>query len=70
MGHPHGLSIWNQQNDSVTSIEQKDGLPANLVRAIVEDEYGQMWIGSGNGISRIQLKDGKFTMSTILFQMG
>lgn len=55
IGHPHGLSIWNQKNDSVCFIDQKNGLAANLVRAITEDNNRQMWIGTGNGISRIQM---------------
>lgn len=62
IGHPHGLSVWNQKNDSVYFIDQKNGLTANLVRAITEDNNHQMWIGTGNGISRIQLKNGGYSI--------
>ncbi len=55
VGHPHGLSVWNQETDSIRFIDRKGGLAANLVRAIVEDDNRQMWIGTGNGISRIRL---------------
>ena len=55
IGHPHGLSIWNQKNDSIYFLDQKNGLAANLVRAITEDNNNQMWIGTGNGISRIKI---------------
>ena len=52
IGHPHGLSIWNQKN----------GLAANLARAIIEDNNHQMWIGTGNGISRIQITNGTYSI--------
>ena len=60
--HPHGLSVWNQKNDSVYFIDQKNGLAANLVRAITEDNNHQMWIGTGNGISRIQMTNGVYSI--------
>lgn len=62
IGHPHGLSIWNQKNDSIYFINQKNGLAANLVRAIMEDNNHQMWIGTGNGISRIQMANGIYSI--------
>ena len=62
IGHPHGLSVWNQKNDSVYFIDQKNGLAANLVRAITEDNNHQMWIGTGNGISRIQMTNGVYSI--------
>ena len=62
IGHPHGLSIWNQKNDSIDFIDQKNGLAANLARAIIEDNNHQMWIGTGNGISRIQITNGTYSI--------
>jgi len=57
IGHPHGLSIWNQEQDTVSFIDRKNGLAANLVRAIIEDDNRHMWIGTGNGVSRIQVSN-------------
>lgn len=62
IGHPHGLSVWDQQNDSIHFLDQKNGLAANLVRAVIEDNNGQMWIGTGNGISRIQTINGVYSI--------
>ena len=62
IGHPHGLSIWNQKNDSIYFLDQKNGLAANLVRAITEDNNNQMWIGTGNGISRIKITNDTYTI--------
>ena len=42
IGHPHGLSIWNQKNDSIYFLDQKNGLAANLVRAVTEDNNNQI----------------------------
>ena len=62
IGHPHGLSIWNQKNDSIYFLDQKNGLAANLVRAVTEDNNNQMWIGTGNGISRIKITNGTYAI--------
>jgi len=62
IGHPHGLSIWNQKNDSIYFIDQKNGLAANLVRAVIEDNNHQMWVATGNGISRIRMTNGVYSI--------
>ncbi|ENO8417140.1 diguanylate cyclase [Vibrio mimicus] len=44
-----GLLLW--QNGSLSPIlGEKDGLPSNEVRAIIEDEQGNLWIGTSDGI--------------------
>lgn len=55
LGGTQGLSYWNMNNDSIYHIDHSNGLPANLVTAICEDNNHQMWIGTCNGITRINL---------------
>lgn len=62
IGHPHGLSIWDREKDSICFLDQNNGLAANLVRAITEDNNRQMWIGTGNGISRIRVQNGTYSI--------
>lgn len=62
IGHRHGLSIWNRQNDQVTFFDSRDGLSSNLINAIIEDDNGNIWIGTGNGVT-----EGKFDKGSMTF---
>jgi signal transduction histidine kinase/DNA-binding response OmpR family regulator/streptogramin lyase len=55
MGGTQGLTCWDLATDSVTYIDQAGGLPTNLVTAIHEDNNKQIWVGTCNGIVRINL---------------
>lgn len=55
MGHTKGLTYWNLDTDSVCILDQNHGLPINMVKAIIEDNNRQMWVGTCNGIVRINL---------------
>jgi ligand-binding sensor domain-containing protein len=45
-----------------TTFSTRDGLAGNVVRAIIEDRDGGLWIATGDGLNR--LKDGRFTTYT------
>ena len=62
LGHSHGLSVWNPENDSIWFIDQNQGLAANLVRAIAEDNHHRIWIGTGNGVSCLQVVNGALSV--------
>lgn len=63
LGHSHGLSIWDPQKNSIRFIDQSQGLAANLVRAIVEDNHHRLWIATGNGVSCLHVvKGGAFSV--------
>lgn len=63
MGSTQGLAYWNLTTDSIGYIDHSNGLPANLVTAIIEDNNHQMWIGTCNGISRINLTQKPFSIT-------
>ncbi|WP_158021995.1 hybrid sensor histidine kinase/response regulator transcription factor [Flammeovirga pacifica] len=55
-----GISVFNPnlQTGSAISFENitiKDGLPSNIIKSILEDDYQNLWISSNNGISKINL---------------
>ncbi|WP_062616572.1 two-component regulator propeller domain-containing protein [Flammeovirga sp. SJP92] len=55
-----GLSIFNPENvkDEEINFEHitiKDGLPSNIIKSILEDDYQNLWISSNNGITKINL---------------
>ncbi|OCX54101.1 hypothetical protein BEL04_07485 [Mucilaginibacter sp. PPCGB 2223] len=41
-----------QEDINFTSLTIKEGLPSNIVHAIVKDRHGLMWFGTANGLSR------------------
>lgn len=55
MGGNEGLACWDLNNDSIFYIDHNSGLPANMVTAISEDNNNQIWVGTCNGITRINL---------------
>jgi signal transduction histidine kinase/ligand-binding sensor domain-containing protein/DNA-binding response OmpR family regulator len=61
----------NGRNSSVFDIEVKnhfytikDGLPVNSVNSIIEDENGNLWLGTGSGISFFDVTKKTFTNFT------
>ena len=51
------------QGDTFTTYTTKDGLSGNLVRALLEDDRGNLWIGT-DGAGLNLLRDGRFTAYT------
>jgi len=48
---------------SLTHFDTRNGLPANLVRALLQDRSGNLWVGTNAGLSRFE--NGRFvTFST------
>ena len=46
------LATWAKENYRYRNISMNDGLAANAVRNIVQDQYGFMWFGTDNGLCR------------------
>ena len=47
-----GLNKWISDNDSFKQITVNDGLPSNTIQKILEDNLGNLWLSTENGISR------------------
>jgi len=43
-----GLSCW--QNNQITTLTMRDGLPANSITALAEDAAGRLWVGTDAGL--------------------
>ncbi|MBN2007762.1 response regulator [candidate division KSB1 bacterium] len=54
IGSEGGLNVFNRKDSSFTRYLQEDGLPNNTIRAICEDDHGNLWISTNNGISKFQ----------------
>jgi len=46
----------NERSPIFTHYTEKDGLPGNLVKGILKDEKGNLWIGTNNGLSKFNPK--------------
>lgn len=55
LGHKQGLTAWNLKNDSLYRLDVRDGLCDNLVKSIVEDNHGNVWIATSNGLSAVEI---------------
>jgi len=53
----YGNGLFRLFEGKVTNIRAKDGLFKNVVSHIIEDDYGNFWMGSNNGISRVSKEE-------------
>jgi hypothetical protein len=51
-GDGDGLNLFNRKTKSFTHYTTEQGLPDNSLVGILEDEHGNLWISSHNGISK------------------
>ncbi|CAE7275531.1 unnamed protein product [Symbiodinium microadriaticum] len=48
-----GLNKFNPEDKSFTRITKENGLSSNVVLTIEEDMFGNLWVGTGNGLCRL-----------------
>ncbi len=51
LGHSHGLTAWDLKKDTLYNIDKESGLCDNIIRGIVEDDHGKIWLTTSNGLS-------------------
>ncbi|MCB0633547.1 MAG: histidine kinase [Saprospiraceae bacterium] len=54
-----GVALW--KNDTVTVIDESDGLTTNMIENIYIDSLQQIWVGTLNGLNKINRVPGKDT---------
>ncbi len=59
-----GLCRYNKKEDSFTWFNKAKGLCEENVSAIIEDDDNNIWVSGNNGLTKISLKDKKFTNYT------
>jgi len=47
-----GLGRIDPETDKMVFFTEEDGLPTDLVQAILEDDYRNLWISTGSGLSK------------------
>ena len=56
LGHAHGLTVWDLRKDTLYYIDKKSGLCDPIVRGIVADGHGKIWLTTSNGLSVLTAK--------------
>lgn len=51
-----GLALFDETNESFYKFTQKDGLADDVALALCEDGFGNLWIGSERGITRLDIQ--------------
>jgi signal transduction histidine kinase/ligand-binding sensor domain-containing protein len=55
-----GLNRFNKDKKTFERITEKDGLPNNVINGILEDNKGNLWISTNNGLSKFNPKTPSF----------
>tara|TARA_R110000868_G_scaffold304437_15_gene565228 strand:+ start:31351 stop:34794 length:3444 start_codon:yes stop_codon:yes gene_type:complete len=56
-----GLELFDKKTEEFTSYSVKDGLPNEVVNCILEDNSGNLWLSTNNGISKFDPFEVTFT---------
>lgn len=48
-----GICKYNYETDDFVTIDERDGLPNNVIYSILDDKYGNIWLSSNQGISKL-----------------
>lgn len=46
-----GIFMYDQEKDDFINISEKDGLPNNVVYGILDDQFGNLWVSSNQGLA-------------------
>ncbi len=60
-----GLCKYNPKNNSFKRYSTADGLPANTIQGIIEDNKKRLWISTSNGLCKFNPKTNKFKVYDI-----
>jgi len=55
-----GLNKFDLENNQIKQYLETDGLPNDIVYGILSDNSGNLWISTGNGISKFNLSEESF----------
>lgn len=58
VGTANGLNIYNRKNDRFEIILDDNKLLSSYIETLTQDELGNIWIGTDNGINKIDSKTG------------
>jgi ligand-binding sensor domain-containing protein/serine phosphatase RsbU (regulator of sigma subunit) len=60
-----GLNRFHRSEQTFERFDMNDGLPSDAVYGILEDDRGNLWLSTNNGLSRFDPRTGVFTNYTV-----
>jgi signal transduction histidine kinase/DNA-binding response OmpR family regulator/ligand-binding sensor domain-containing protein len=67
----NGVNIYNPDRDEFSYINKNNGLPSDQVVSMIEDNYGDVWVGTRNGLacvsSNVNKENGKISYRVVSF---
>jgi ligand-binding sensor domain-containing protein/signal transduction histidine kinase len=65
IGTQNGLNRLDPKTGAIRAYDSHDGMPANPVGCILEDDRGDLWLSTSRGISKYSPETGTFSNYTI-----
>jgi signal transduction histidine kinase/ligand-binding sensor domain-containing protein len=59
-----GIYVWNREDGSFIQVTRKNGLNSDFIYSLRFDKTGQLWAGTGKGVSRLVSTDDFATVKT------
>lgn len=56
IGTREGINIYDRESDRLDCLTEKNGLAGNSVCGLAEDKYHNIWVTTGNGVTRIAVQ--------------
>lgn len=60
-----GLNLFNRETGEREVFTQKDGLPHNSIKEILEDDFGNLWLSTERGLSKFNYEKKSFRNYTV-----
>ena len=54
LGTRQGIMVFDQEDQLVATLDERDGLSNNNIQALITDMHGDVWAATANGISRVR----------------
>ena len=61
----NGINIYNPANKTIEYIDKSSGLPSDQVVSLVEDNNGNIWAGTRNGLTCVYCKQDPVSKKTV-----
>ena len=52
-GHRQGITVWDQEADTLYELTKNEGLSDNQIQAILQDKENRIWVTTVNGLNTI-----------------
>ncbi|MCR5361864.1 MAG: response regulator [Bacteroidales bacterium] len=54
LGHRQGITVWDQEADTIYELTKNDGLSDNQIQTIMQDKEHRIWVATVNGLNTIE----------------